>query len=177
MFDYEIKDSTLYITSKLIKNELGNFETRALITNNDIVYQIPMIVKVSEASIVILESENELSFQVKRPLDWEYAKITITNSETFEERSISITPKKFESLKLYDAGKYWIEANVKNSDNTFDVYEFYEIKKDLSDQKPIVENSELPQRALIILGIIFSIVIIVGLKFRKKSTEVVDQHL
>ena len=176
-FDYEIKDSTLYITSKLIKNELGNFETRAFITNNDIVYQIPMIVKVSEASIVILESENELSFQVKRPLDWEYAKITITNSETFEERSISITPKKFESLKLYDAGKYWIEANVKNSDDTFDVYEFYEIKKDLSDQKPIVENSELPQRALIILGIIFSIVIIVGLKFRKKSTEVVDQHL
>jgi len=177
VFDYEIKDSTLYITSKLIKNELGNFETRAFITNNDIVYQIPMIVKVSEASIVILESENELSFQVKRPLDWEYAKITITNSETFEERSISITPKKFESLKLYDAGKYWIEANVKNSDDTFDVYEFYEIKKDLSDQKPIVENSELPQRALIILGIIFSIVIIVGLKFRKKSTEVVDQHL
>jgi minor extracellular serine protease Vpr len=177
VFDYEIKDSSLYITSKLIKNELGNFETRAFITNNDIVYQIPMIVKVSEASIVILESENELSFQVKRPLDWEYAKITITNSETFEERSISITPKKFESLKLYDAGKYWIEANVKNSDDTFDVYEFYEIKKDLSDQKPIVENSELPQRALIILGIIFSIVIIVGLKFRKKSTEVVDQHL
>ena len=70
-------------------------------------------------------------------------------------------------MKLYDAGKYWIEANVKNSDDTFDVYEFYEIKKDLSDQKPIVENSELPQRALIILGIIFSIVIVVGLKFRK----------
>ena len=118
-FDYEIKDSALYITSKLIKNEIGNFEIRAFITNNDIVYQIPIIVKVSEASIVILESENKLSFQVKQPLDWEYAKITITNSETFEERSISITPKKFESLKLYEAGIYWIEANLKNSNDTF----------------------------------------------------------
>jgi len=176
-FDYEIKDSALYITSKLIKNEIGNFEIRAFITNNDIVYQIPIIVKVSEASIVILESENKLSFQVKQPLDWEYAKITITNSETFEERSISITPKKFESLKLYEAGIYWIEANVKNSNDTFDVYEFYNIKKDLSEQRPIVDDSELPQRALIILGIIFSIVIIVGLRFRKKTTEVVDQHL
>ena len=166
-FDYEVTDSTLYITSKLIEKESGNFETRAFITNNDIMYQIPIIVRVSEASIVILESENELTFQVKRPLDWEYAKITVTNSETFEERSISITPNKIESLKLYDPGTYWIEANVKSSEDTFDVYEFYEIKKDLSEEKPIVENSELPERALIILGIIFSIVVLVGLKFRK----------
>ena len=166
---YEIKDSTLYITSKLIENKLGVFETRAFITNDDVIYQIPIIVRVSEASISILETENELSFQVKQPLDWEYAKITITNSETFEERSISITPKKFESLKLYDAGKYWIEVNVKNDENTFDMYEVYDIKKDLSEQKPIVENSELPERALIILGIIFSIVIVVGLKFRRRN--------
>ena len=166
-FNYEIKDSTLYITSKLIENKSGIFETRAFVTSNDVIYQIPIIVRVSEASIVILETENELSFQVKQPLDWEYAKITITNSETFEERSISITPKKFESLKLYDAGRYWIEVNVKSDNNTFDVYEVYDIKEDLSEQKPIVENSELPERALIILGIIFSIVIVVGLKFRK----------
>ena len=45
---------------------------------------------------------------------------------------LSITPKKFESLKLYDAGRYWIEVNVKNSSNTFDVFEFYDIKEDLS---------------------------------------------
>jgi hypothetical protein len=70
-------------------------------------------------------------------------------------------------LKLYDPGTYWIEANVKSSEDTFDVYEFYEIKKDLSEEKPIVENSELPERALIILGIIFGIVVLVGLKLRK----------
>ena len=166
-FDYKIRGSSLIITSKLIGNESGIFETRAFITNNDVMYQIPITIRVSEASIVILENENELSFQVKNPLDWEYAKMTITNSETFEERSISITPEKFESLKLYDAGRYWIEANVKNDKETFDVYEVYDIKEDLSKQRPIVENSELPGRALIILGIIFSIVIVVGLKFRK----------
>ena len=166
-FDYEIKESMLYITSKLIEDESGVFETRAFITNDDIIHQIPIIVRVSEASMIILENENELSFQIKQPSDWEYAKITITNSETFEERSISITPKTFESLKLYDAGKYWIEVNVKSNENTFDVYEVYDIKEDLSEQKPIVENSELPERALIILTVIFSVVIILGLKFRK----------
>jgi hypothetical protein len=56
---------------------------------------------------------------------------------------------------------------VKSFEDTFDVYEFYEIKKDLSEEKPIVENSELPERALIILGIIFGIVVLVGLKLRK----------
>jgi minor extracellular serine protease Vpr len=166
-FNYEIKDSKLYITSKLNEGESGNFETRVFITNDDVIYQIPIIVRVNEASIVIEETKNELSFQIKQPFDWEYAKITITNSETFEERNISITPKKFESLKLYDAGKYWIEANVRSDGNTFDAYEVYDIKEDLSEQKPIVEDSELPERALIILGVIFGIVIIVGLKFRK----------
>ena len=168
-FDYRIEDSSLFITSKLINNEIDMFETRAFITQNDITYQIPIIVRVSEASIIILEKENELSFQIKHPMNWEYAKITVTNSKTFDERTVSITPKKFDSLKLYDAGRYWIEANVKNSSDTFDVFEFYDIKEDLSEEKPIVENSVLPERALIILGVIFALVIIAGLRFRKRN--------
>ena len=168
-FDYEVKESSLYITSKLIENESGVFESRAFITYNDITYQIPMIVRVTEATIVILEKENELSFQVKRPIDWEYAKITVTNSETFEEQTLSITPTKFESLKLYEAGRYWIETNIKNNEETFDVYDVYDIEIDAKEKKPIVSSTELPERALIILIIIFSIVIIVGFKFRRKN--------
>lgn len=168
-FDYEIVDSSLYITSRLIENESGIFESRAFITHNDITYQIPIIVRVTEATIVILEKENELSFQVKRPIDWEYAKITVTNSETFEEQTLSITPTKFESLKLYEAGRYWIEANIKNNGETFDVYDVYEIETDAKEQKPIVSTTELPERALVILVIIFSIVIGVGLKFRRRN--------
>ncbi len=168
-FDYEIKESSLYITSKLIENESGVFESRAFITYNDITYQVPIIVRVTEATIVILEKENELSFQVKRPIDWEYAKITVTNSETFEEQTLSITPTKFENLKLYEAGRYWIETNIKNNEETFDVYDVYDIKTDAKEKKPIVSSTELPERALIILIIIFSIVIIVGLKFRRKN--------
>jgi minor extracellular serine protease Vpr len=168
-FDYRIEDSSLFITSKLINNEMDMFETRAFITQNNITYQIPIIVRVSEASIIILEKENELSFQIKHPIDWEYAKITVTNSKTFDERTVSITPKKFDSLKLYDAGRYWIEANVKSSSDTFDVFEFYDIKEDLSEEKPIVENSLLPERALIILGVIFALVVILGLRFRRRN--------
>ena len=168
-FEHRIEGSSLYITAKLIDTKMGEFETRVFITQNDITYQIPIKIRVSEASIIILEKENELIFQVKRPIDWEYAKITVTNSKTFDERTVSITPKKFDSLKLYDAGRYWIEANVRNSSGTFDVFEFYDIKEDLSEEKPIVENSLLPERALIILGVIFTIVIILGLKFRKRN--------
>ena len=168
-FDYEVKDSSLYITSKLIENKSGVFESRAFITYNDIAYQVPIIVRVTEATIVILEKENELSFQVKRPIDWEYAKITVTNSDTYEEQTLSITPTKFESLKLYEAGRYWIETNIKNNEESFDVYDVYDIKTDAKEKKPIVSSTELPERALIILIIIFSIVIIVGLKFRRKN--------
>ena len=168
-FGYEIRDSSLYITTKLIGNELGNFESRALITYNNITYQIPIIVRVTEATIILLEEENELSFQIKRPLNWEYAKITITNSETFEKQTFSITPKKFDSLKMYDAGEYWIEANIRNNEKTFNVYDVYNIKVDAKEQKPIVTSTEFPERALIILGIIFSLVIVLGLKFRGRN--------
>ena len=168
-FDYRMIDSSLYITSKLINDKSGIFETRAIITQNNMTYQIPIVTRVSEASIIILERENELSFQVKHPIDWEYAKITITNDETFEERTFSITPNKFESLKLYDVGRYWIEVNIKNNSDTFDVFEFYDIKEDLSKQKPMVVNSDLPERGLIILGVIFITIIFVGLIFKRKD--------
>ena len=168
-FDYSIEDSSLFITSELVNNEIGEFEARVFITQNEITYQIPIMVRVSEASISILEKENKLSFQIKRPIDWEYAKITAINSETFDERTVSITPKKFDSIKLYDAGRYWIEAKIKNSSDTFDVFEFYDIKEDLSGEKPIVEDSVLPERALIILGVIFTLVVIAGLRFRKRG--------
>jgi len=176
-FSYEVVDSSLKITSRLIENQLGMFENRIFVTYNDMIYQIPMIVRVTDGTIVILENENELSFQIKRPLNWDYAKFTITNSETFEEQTVSITPNKFQSLKVYDAGKYWIEANIKNNEKTFDVYDVYNVKTDSNEQKPIVTSRELPERALIILGIIFSIVIVVGLRLRKKTTEVEVQHL
>ena len=176
-FDYEIIDSKLNITSKLIDNKIGVFENRAIVVYNNVIYQIPISVRVTDASIEILEDKNELSFNVKNPKNWEYAKITVTHSDTFEEQTISITPNKFESLKVYDAGKYWIEANIKNNEETFDVYDVYNIKKDANEQRPLVTSKELPERALIILGVIFSIVIIVGLKFRRKTTEVEVQHL
>ena len=96
----------------------------------------------------------------------------------FEVRMIHLQGlNKFESLKVYDAGKYWVEVNIKNNEETFNVYDIYNVKKDSSEQRPIVTSKELPERALIILGIIFSIVIIVGLKLRKKTTEVEVQRL
>jgi len=176
-FDYEIDDSTLNISVKLVDNIEGTFEARAYVTSNDVVYQIPILVRVTDAAITILEDENELSFQIKRPMDWEYAKITITNSNTLEEQSVSIKPTKFEGVKVYNAGKYWVEANIKNSEGTFDVYSTYNVKTDSEESRPIVTSSELPERVFIILGIIFGIVIIVGLKYRRKTSEFEVQRL
>ena len=110
-------------------------------------------------------------------MDWEYAKITITNSNTLEEQSVSIKPTKFEGMKVYDAGKYWVEANIKNSEGTFDVYSTYNVKTNSEEQRPIVTSSELPERAFIVLGIIFGIVIIVGLRYGRKTSEFEVQRL
>ena len=166
-FEYEINNNILSLTATFVDDIKGTFEGRVFVFHNDVKYQIPITVRIAEASFIILEKENELFFQIKRPLDWDYAKITVIHSETLDERTLALTPKKFESLKMYDAGKYWIEANIKNSNETYDAYDNFEIKIDSLEQKPIITSSEIPDRALIILTVIFLIVIVIGLKFRK----------
>ena len=80
-------------------------------------------------------------------------------------------------MKVYDAGKYWVEANIKNSEGTFDVYSTYNVKTNSEEQRPIVTSSELPERAFIVLGIIFGIVIIVGLRYGRKTSGFEVQRL
>ena len=167
-FNYKLTDGLLQITAKSSSSEITHFEGRVIITHNEIQYQIPTIVRVSEASMHILKDSNGLTFQITSPLDWTYAKITITNASTLDKDSFSITPDKNSPLKIYATGEYWVEVNIKADKISFDVYDTITINSESTSEKSVVSDLIVSERPLIILVIIFGIVIVVGIGIRNR---------
>ena len=167
-FEHDLVGNELQINAELMTDEILELEERVFITHHDIKHQIPIYVRVSEASIEILENAGGLSFIITEPYDWTYAKITATNKYTLEENSISLTPKGNSVLKIYESGQYWIEANIKANGNTFDVYDVVMVEPDSVSEQSIVSDLIISERVLIILTVIFGIVLIVGLKIKNR---------
>ena len=167
-FDHKLVDNELQITANLIMDEVINLEERVIVTHKGIKHQIPIYVRVSDASMEILENSDGLSFSIIEPQDWTYAKITATNKYTLEENSISLTPKENSVLKIYESGQYWIEANIKADGKTLDVYDVVMVEPDSVSERSLVSDVIISERVLIILAVIFGIVLIVGLKIKNR---------
>ena len=167
-FDHKLVDNELQITANLIMDEVIDLEERVIVTHKGIKHQIPIYVRVSDASMEILENSDGLSFSIIEPQDWTYAKITATNKYTLEENSISLTPKENSVLKIYESGQYWIEANIKADGKTLDVYDVVMVEPDSVSERSLVSDVIISERVLIILAVIFGIVLIVGLKIKNR---------
>ena len=173
-FDYKLMHENLTITAKLsqqgIKYNWGEFESRMIISYNDIEYNIPIIVRVNEAAILVNEDDGVLSFDVSGHPSWSYAKITVTNKETGDTFTESITPTKKSELTVYQPGEYWIEANIKKIDGldskTLDVYETIKIEK-AEENQSFVNTLNLPEKPLLIITAVMIITVVVGIFIRK----------
>jgi len=173
-FDYDLKRENLTITAKLsqqgIKYNWGEFESRMIISYNDIEYNIPIIVRINEATILVNEDDGVLSFDVSGHPSWSYAKISVTNRETGETFTESITPTKKSELTVYQPGEYWIEANIKKIDGlsskTLNVYETIKIEK-AEENQSFVNTLNLPEKPLLIITAVMIITVVVGIFIRK----------
>ena len=173
-FDYNLKHENLTITAKLsqqgIKNNWGEFESRMIISYNDVEYNIPIIVRVNEATILVNEDDGILSFDVSGHPSWSYAKITVTNKETQDTFTESITPTKKSELTVYQPGEYWIEANIKEIDGlsskTLDVYETIKIEK-AGENQIFVNALNLPEKPILIITAVMIITVVAGIFIRK----------
>ena len=167
-FEHELVGNELQINAELTTDEILELEERIFITHKDVKHQIPIYVRISEASMEILEGIDGLSFRITEPYDWTYAKITATNKYTLDENTISLTPKENSVLKIYESGQYWIEANIKVDGKTFDVYDTVMVESDSVSEEPFISDVIISERTLIILAVIFGIVLIVGLRIKNR---------
>tara|TARA_Y100000590_G_scaffold122434_1_gene140152 strand:- start:441 stop:2471 length:2031 start_codon:yes stop_codon:yes gene_type:complete len=163
-FDYNLEDNFIQVTSQLVSNETGEFEGRLFILHNGITHQIPIHVRVSDATVNIIEENDELFFEILKPLEWTYAKISVVNKETLEKDSISFSSKSNSPLKIYKSGDYWIEAKISTDENTFDVYDSIKINLLSENEKSVFYYLEEIERPVLILSIITVLVGIFGVR-------------
>ena len=163
-FDYNLEDNFIQVTSQLISNETGEFEGRIFILHDGITHQIPIHVRVSDAAVNIIKENDELFFEILKPLEWTYAKISAINKETLEKDSISFSSKSNSPLKIYKSGDYWIEVKISTDENTFDVYDSIKINLLSENEKSVFYYLEEIEQPVLILSIVTVLVGIFGFR-------------
>ena len=163
-FDYNLEDNVIQVTSQLTSNETGEFEGRIFILHNGITHQIPIHVRVSDAAVNIIKENDELFFEILKPLEWTYAKISAVNKETLEKDSISFSSNSNSPLKIYKSGDYWIEVKISTDENTFDVYDSIKINLLSENEKSVFYYLEEIEQPVLILSIITVLVGIFGFR-------------
>ena len=170
-FDYKLNNQNLAINAKLIQQNLGEFEGRMIIKHNKIDYNIPIMVRVSEGSITVDEKNGELDIDVSSPSTWSYAKLSITNKQTGETLTESITPTKKSEISVYQPGEYWIEAKILtgfgDDDKTLSVYETIQIEKVEQSKNNLASILNIPEKPILIISAVMIIMVVVGLLIRR----------
>jgi len=167
-FDYDLEDENLVINAKLTEQSLGEFESRIIISHNEIDYHIPILVRVSEGAITINEDGGKIGIDVSSPSSWSYAKLTIINQETGKTFTDSIVPGKNSELTVYEPGVYWIEAKIKGDDKTLSVYTTIQVEKIEHSEKNLANTLNLPEKPILIIAAIMIVTAIVGLSIRRR---------
>ena len=160
--DYNLQGNVLQVTSKLTSNEIGEFEGRLFIKHNEIIHQIPIHIRVSEAVVDIIEEDGELFFEIIKPLEWTYAKISVIDKKTLEKNSVSFSPKNTTPLKIYKSGDYWIEVKISTHEKIFEVFDSIIIDSSFENKIPIFNNLGNIERPIIIITVVIIIVVVFG---------------
>jgi len=167
-FDYSLDGKNMIINAKLTQQNLGYFESRIIISHNEIDYHIPIIVRVSEGSITINEDGGKLGINVSSPSSWSYAKLSIINQETGKTFTHSIVPGKNSELTVYEPGEYWIEAKIKGDNKTLSAYTTIQVEKIEHSEKNLANTLNLPEKPILIIAAIMIVTAIVGLSIRRR---------
>jgi len=166
-FDYDLEDENLVINAKLTEQSLGEFESRVIINHNEIDYNIPIIVRISEGAITINEDGGKLGIDISSPSSWSYAKISIINQETGKTFTDSIVPGKNSELTVYEPGEYWIEAKIKDGGKTLSAYATIQVEKIEHSEKNLANTLNLPEKPILIVAAIMIVTAIIGLSIRR----------
>jgi len=166
-FEYNLEADLLHITSKLISDNIGKFEGRLFITHNEIVHQIPIQIRISEATVDIIENDGNLFFEIIKPSEWTYAKITAINKNTLEKNSITFSPKENKPLSIFQSGEHWIESKITTDKKIFDVFDSIIVNSSLENKKSILDDLENTKRPILILSVIIVTIAIFGIRILK----------
>lgn len=167
-FEHFIENDLLYIKTSMTEQRLGDFEGTLTINDDTTLYHIPILIHITKGTINAIEKEGLLSFNLFYPEDWTYAKISLTSKETRKTLFTSITPMKNSSLKVYDTGEYWVEAQITTNNTIDSAYEIIIVNR--TSEKTgfeLLEAPDIPLKQILIISGVLLTSVIIGLKIRR----------
>lgn len=163
-FDHWIEGSTLFVKADLVEQKAGRYQG-SIIISDKVVHHVPILLRVADGAIKVLEDEGKLEFKIDSKQNWSYAKISVYNENSRLVDSVSTIPTKDGIITVRDPGKYWIQAELKSGQNTTTIYNTIMIT---NTNHGFVFDIGVPYQPLVILGGIGVIIGIVGLVIRRK---------
>jgi len=163
-----LEGNTLQIRIKVLGTEFGDYEGKIFVTQNDDRYVIPFLLHFTEGSVSVSQEKGKLNFGISHPEQWTFAKILVTNSKDGSVDTISATPTKSASVNVYENAEYWVEANIRVGEESFDAFNVIEVNSVLPGSSKPLEFFDLPEKQIGIIIVIMVIVGLVGVKFLRK---------
>ena len=168
-FEQIFENEDVLITASLNEDKLGEFVGRVILENDGVTYTVPILVYVTKGTIIVIDEEGKLNFQISYPEDWSYARISVINKETGKIDTTSVTPKKDSSITVFEPGEYWIESKISSDGNTIDVYETIQVKTaSTSKEFSFFDSLDIPERPILIIFAFIVVIALVGLKIRNR---------
>ena len=165
-FENQIKENNLQTEFTISGEKFGQYEGKIFIIHEKIKYTIPIIIHYTEGSISTFEKNEKLFFEINHPDKWSFTKITVTNSKNGNTETLTATPEKNPSMKVYENGQYWIEAKIISNGNTTDAFDLIKINT-VSEKSEVIELRNIPEKQIIIIISIVAIVGIIGLLIKR----------
>lgn len=164
--DHTINGTSLKVKATLVDPKVSQHQGSITITDQKTTYHVPILVRISNATIDVVENNGRADFDIKSSDEWSYAKVSIFNTDSMFVESISITPTSRESILIHEAGTYWIHAQLTSGNGIIDLYNTLEVTTP-AESRLDTKDIGLPQQPLLIIIGITGIVIITGLLMRR----------
>jgi minor extracellular serine protease Vpr len=145
----------------------GEVQDRVFIEQGNLIYNIPIIVHMMQGTIEVAEKDGVMNFEILSPKDWSYAKISVIDKDNGIIDTTSATPAKDATITVYSTGEYWIDSKIRVNEETFDAYDIVHVKTAAEQKEMSLFNLiKIPERPLLIIVAVVSIIALVGLKIR-----------
>lgn len=165
-FSHSIEDDLLTVTAVLTDDTPSTHQGSIMLFDGRTTYQIPVIIRVADASIDVTNDDGRLGFAVSYAQTWSYAMITVFDSNARQVGNISITPTRQDSLLIYKPGIYWIQADLKTHNDTVSVYNTIEVESPSQRHLFDFVSVGLPQQQTLIIISVVAAIITIGVIIR-----------
>ncbi len=157
-FSYFLEGDILQIKGKMNEENFGEHEGRLIINHENTKYTIPFLLHYTPGSVSVNQQDQKLFFEINHPEEWNFAKISVTNSENGITDTTTVTPGKNSTIEIYENAEYWIDAKIRVNGITSNAFNTIKIST-LSDNNEGLKI-DIPEKQI---GLIAGIVIIVGI--------------